>query len=51
MSTRPLVGSKNRQQRFTKVDLPAPVSPTMATVVPAGTSRLKCSSTFSVPSG
>ena len=48
---RPPVGSKNRQARFTRVDFPAPVSPTMATVDPAGTSRLKCSSTFSVPSG
>jgi hypothetical protein len=39
MRMRPPVGSKKRQARFTIVDLPAPVSPTMATVVPAGMSR------------
>ena len=48
---RPDVGSKKRQTRLTKVDFPAPVSPTMATLVPWGTWRLKCSSTYSSPSG
>ena len=36
---------------MTSVDFPAPVSPTIATVVPAGIFRLKWESTFSVPSG
>ena len=51
MSTLPSVGSKNRHTRLTSVDLPAPVSPTIATFVPCGTFRLKCSSTYSSPSG
>ena len=51
ISTRPDVGSKKRQTRFTSVDFPAPVSPTIATLVPCGMCRLKCSSTYSSPSG
>ena len=38
-------------REFTSVDLPAPVSPTMAIVDPAGIFRLKCDSTSSLPSG
>lgn len=47
----PDVGSKNLPARFTIVDLPAPVSPTIATVVPTGIFRFRCSSTYSLPSG
>ena len=43
---------KSGMQISTMVDFPAPVSPpTMAIVLPCGTFRLKCSSTFSPPSG
>ena len=48
-STRPSEGSISRVSSLAKVDLPEPVSPTIATRVPAAMSRVTSRSTGGPP--